>query len=49
MDKEILKSIIKEGQDEVISIELNERHFKFEDNGRYVLVGARHVGKSYLG
>lgn len=48
MDKEILKSIIKEGQDEVISIELNERHFKFEDNGRYVLVGARHVGKSYL-
>lgn len=29
-------------------MELNERPFRFEENGRYVLVGIRQAGKSYL-
>ena len=48
MDKEILKTIIKEGQEDIISVELYERPFGFEENGRYVMVGVRHAGKSYV-
>lgn len=48
MDKEIFRAIIKEGQDEVSAVEINERPFTFEENGRYVLVGVRQAGKSYL-
>ena len=48
MDKEILKTIIKEGQEDIISVELYERPFGFEENGRYVMVGVRHAGKSYM-
>ena len=50
MDREILRNIIKEGQDDIISVkeELFKRPIQFEDNGRYVLTGVRHAGKSYL-
>ena len=50
MDREILRNIIKEGQDDIISVkeELFKRPVLFEDNGRYVLTGVRHAGKSYL-
>lgn len=48
MDKEILKTIIKEGQEEILSIDLYERPFEYEENGRYVMVGVRHAGKSYM-
>ena len=50
MDKDVLRSIIREGQEEIASVqaELYERPFSFEENGRYVLTGVRHAGKSYL-
>ncbi len=48
MQKEIFKTLIKEGQDEIREIELYQRPFDFEEQGRYVLVGIRQAGKSYL-
>lgn len=48
MNKEVFKTLIKEGQDELLNVKLYERPFEFEDNGRYVLVGIRQAGKSYL-
>lgn len=40
--------MIKEGQAEIRDIELYQRPFEFEEEGRYVLVGIRQAGKSYL-
>lgn len=48
MQKEVFKQLIKEGQDEIRNVELYERTFEFEGFGRYVLVGIRQAGKSYL-
>lgn len=48
MQKEIFKTLIKEGQDVVKEMELYQRPFTFEEQGRYVLVGIRQAGKSYL-
>ena len=50
MDKEILRTIIREGQEEIAAVQsdLYERPFSLEANGRYVLTGVRHAGKSYL-
>lgn len=41
MQKDIFKTLIIEGQDELQSVELYERHFDYEEQGRYVLVGIR--------
>jgi len=48
MQKEVFMTLIKEGQAEIEEVELFERHFEYEENGRYVLVGIRQAGKSYL-
>lgn len=48
MNKDVIKALIKEGQDEIQEVELNRRRFEFEEQGRYVLVGVRQAGKSYL-
>lgn len=48
MEKEVFKILIKEGQDEICDIDLFSRDFEFEEQGRYVLVGIRQSGKSYL-
>lgn len=48
MQKEVLKTLIKEGQSEVQEVELCPRPFDFEEQGRYVFVGIRQAGKSYL-
>ena len=48
MQKDVFKTLIKEGQDEIRDIELFSRNFDFEEKGRYVLVGIRQAGKSYL-
>lgn len=48
MQKEVFKTLIKEGQNEIRDIELYQRPFSFEEHGRYVLVGIRQAGKSYL-
>lgn len=41
MQKKIFKTLIKEGQAEIRDIELYQRPFEFEEEGRYVLVGIR--------
>jgi len=46
--KETFRIIIHEGQEEIRDVELYERSFEFEENGRYVLVGVRQAGKSYM-
>ena len=48
ISKEIFKTLIREGQELIENIQLNERPYQFEANGRYVLVGIRQAGKSYL-
>lgn len=48
MNKDVFKTLIKEGQDEIQEVELNRRRFEFEEQGSYVLVGVRQAGKSYL-
>ena len=46
--KEIFRLLIREGQELLRDVELYERPFDFEENGRYVLVGVRQAGKSYM-
>ena len=48
MQKEIFKTLIKDGQADIQDVELYQRSFDFEPQGRYVLVGIRQAGKSYL-
>lgn len=48
MNIEILKSIIIEGQELLDYITPVSRDFTFEDHARYVFVGVRQSGKSYL-
>ncbi|MDE7413273.1 MAG: ATP-binding protein [Muribaculaceae bacterium] len=48
MNREVLKSIIKEGQEVLEDVTLVTRLFDMESNGRYVFVGIRQCGKSYL-
>lgn len=48
MQKDVFKILIKEGQEEIRDVELQRRDFEFEQQGRYVLVGIRQAGKSYL-
>lgn len=45
---EIIRTLIKEGQELIDDINLYNRPFDFEVNGRYVLVGVRQAGKSYM-
>lgn len=46
--KETFRTLIREGQEEIRDIELYERPLDFEEQGRYVLVGVRQAGKSYM-
>lgn len=48
MNKDVFKTLIVEGQEELQEVELYLRPFEFEEEGRYVLVGIRQAGKSYL-
>ena len=48
MNTETFKTLIKEGQNVLQSLEVFPREFEFEKEGRYVLVGIRQAGKSYL-
>lgn len=45
---ETLKKVIIEYQQFLASVELHERDYEFEPKGKYVMVGVRHAGKSYL-
>ena len=46
--KETFRTLIKEGQQEIRDVKLYDRPFEFEGQGRYVLVGVRQAGKSYM-
>ena len=48
MNIEILKAIIIEGQELLQEIDPFRRNFSLEDNARYVFVGIRQAGKSYM-
>ena len=48
MDKELLKTVLFDNQNEVQQCEVVERDFKFEEFGNYVFTGVRRAGKSYL-
>ena len=47
MDKQILKRIIVEKQQQINHIELLQRDETFDANSNYVLIGIRRAGKSY--
>ncbi|MBO5707012.1 MAG: ATP-binding protein [Bacteroidaceae bacterium] len=48
MNKDVFRTLIIEGQEELQEVDLYQRPFEFEEEGRYVLVGIRQAGKSYL-
>ena len=48
MEKEIISSIIREGQDFIPEIDLYKRPAEYEEQGNYVFVGVRQCGKSYM-
>ncbi len=45
---ETFRTLIQEGQEALEAVELYDRPFEFEQTGRYVLVGVRQSGKSYM-
>lgn len=46
--KEILRQCLVDKQQEIDNLSITERDFQFEENGNYVFVGVRRVGKSYV-
>lgn len=48
MNINVLKNIIVEGQELLDRLDVYPRHFDFETNARYVFVGVRQAGKTYL-
>ncbi|MCQ2975310.1 MAG: ATP-binding protein [Bacteroidales bacterium] len=48
INKNILRQCIVDKREEVENVDVIERQFEFEDNGNYVFVGVRHVGKSFM-
>lgn len=48
MNLETIKAIIVEGQELLGRLEIINREFRFESQARYVFVGIRQAGKSYL-
>lgn len=46
--QETLRKVIVEYQQFLATVELHERNYAFEPKGKYVMVGVRHAGKSYL-
>ena len=48
VDKKILKDILTENRDMVQNLRLEKRDFAFYDDFRYVLIGVRRAGKSFL-
>ncbi|MDR1022160.1 MAG: ATP-binding protein [Prevotellaceae bacterium] len=48
MEKQIVKNLIVERQQEILSVELTKRPLELEDSCNYIFVGPRRAGKSYL-
>ena len=45
---ELFKTLIKEGQEMIAQVDINQRELELEKQGRYVFIGVRQAGKSYL-
>lgn len=48
IDKQNIKQIIGERQEELLSIQIVERPMQFDRSSNYVLIGPRRAGKSYM-
>lgn len=48
LSKDIIKRCVRDKRDEIETAEIITRPFNFEEHGNYVMVGVRHVGKSYM-
>ena len=48
ISKEIIRRCVRDKRDEIESANIITRPFFFEEHGNYVMVGVRHVGKSYM-
>ena len=48
IDKQLLKRIMQENQEEAEGYQVNPRHCLLENDMNYVLVGVRRAGKSYM-
>lgn len=48
MNRELFRTIISEGWEYISEVELTRRDVDFEQEGNYVIVGARQAGKSYM-
>lgn len=48
ISKDTIRRCIRDKRDEIESANIISRPFFFEENGNYVMVGVRHVGKSYM-
>ncbi len=46
--KETIRRCLRDKREEIERAEIIPRPFDFEENGNYVMVGLRHVGKSYM-
>ena len=46
--KEVIRQCLISKREEIESVEVVFRPFEFDENGNYVFVGVRHVGKSYM-
>lgn len=48
ISKDIIRRCLRDKRDEIEAANIISRPFLFEELGNYVMVGVRHVGKSYM-
>jgi predicted AAA+ superfamily ATPase len=48
VSKDIIRRCLRDKREEIESATVISRSLDFEENGNYVMVGLRHVGKSYM-
>ncbi len=48
ISKETIRRCIRDKRSEIEAANIIDRHFEYEENGNYVMVGVRHAGKSYM-
>jgi len=48
ISKETIKRCLRDKRSEIEAANIIHRHFEYEENGNYVMVGVRHAGKSYM-
>lgn len=48
IEKQVVKQVIGERQEEILSIQVSKRPIEFDRSSNYVLIGPRRAGKSYM-